>query len=216
MARNIDRDEREMERRKNQLLEAGFDLFSKYGIETVSLQKVAEKADVGIATLYNYYKNKITLVVAISAKIWSSVWEKTLSEVGMDYLQNLNSYQMIEFYCDAIIKIYKEKPEVLCFSSNYKTYICREGVTMEGVKEQLEVLNPLAVLFNQKFEEAKVNGCIRTDMCDSEIFSMFSLTMLGMAERYAQGIVWTGKEDKNYTNELYHIKDMILCWVKEN
>ena len=38
MPRNIERDEKEAMRRKEQLMEAGFRLFSQYGIENVSLQ----------------------------------------------------------------------------------------------------------------------------------------------------------------------------------
>ena len=48
MGRNSERDEREAIRRKNQLINAGFELFSANGIETVSLNAVAEKADVGV------------------------------------------------------------------------------------------------------------------------------------------------------------------------
>ena len=59
MARNIARDEQEAERRRKQLLEAGFDLFSRHGIEAISLQMVADTAEVGVATLYKYYQNKL-------------------------------------------------------------------------------------------------------------------------------------------------------------
>ena len=52
MPRNIERDEKEAMRRKEQLMEAGFRLFSQYGIENVSLQRVADAAEVGVATLY--------------------------------------------------------------------------------------------------------------------------------------------------------------------
>ena len=52
MARNTERDEREATRRKEQLMKAGFKLFSENGIENVSLQKVADAADVGVATMY--------------------------------------------------------------------------------------------------------------------------------------------------------------------
>ncbi|MFQ8840440.1 MAG: TetR/AcrR family transcriptional regulator [Clostridium fessum] len=56
MPRNIERDEKEAMRRKEQLMEAGFRLFSQYGIENVGLQRVADAAEVGVATLYNYYQ----------------------------------------------------------------------------------------------------------------------------------------------------------------
>lgn len=63
MARNTERDEREATRRKEQLMKAGFKLFSENGIENVSLQKVADAADVGVATMYKYYQ---TSTVAIN------------------------------------------------------------------------------------------------------------------------------------------------------
>ena len=66
MPRNAERDEREAARRKEQLMKAGFELFSQHGIENVSLQKVADTADVGVATMYKYYQTKVKLVVAIS------------------------------------------------------------------------------------------------------------------------------------------------------
>lgn len=55
MPRNIERDKREADRRKNQLIEAGFRLFSQNGIETVSLQKVADAANVSPATMAERY-----------------------------------------------------------------------------------------------------------------------------------------------------------------
>ena len=75
MGRNTERDEREAIRRKTQLIHAGFELFSENGIETVSLNAVAEKADVGVATMYNYFQNKVNFVIAISTKIWGEMWE---------------------------------------------------------------------------------------------------------------------------------------------
>ena len=80
MPRNIERDEKEAMRRKEQLMEAGFRLFSQYGIENVSLQRVADAAEVGVATLYNYYQTKVKLVIAISGKIWGDLWKEILEE----------------------------------------------------------------------------------------------------------------------------------------
>ncbi len=63
MPRNIERDKREADRRKNQLIEAGFRLFSQNGIETVSLQKVADAANVSPATMYKYFLTKEKLLI---------------------------------------------------------------------------------------------------------------------------------------------------------
>lgn len=214
MARNIARDEQEAERRREQLLEAGFDLFSRHGIEAISLQMVADTAEVGVATLYKYYQNKLNLVIAISAEVWENVWKEILETFGLKALEGMNAYQLIEYYCDSIISIYQEKPEVLRFSANYKTYICREGVSKEQLKVQLDVLKPIGVLFYRKYEEATIDGSIRTDISERELFTTLTLTMLGMAERYAQGVVWADNPVGNHVKELLYLKEMLLAWVK--
>lgn len=215
MARNIARDERETERRKKQLREAGLDLFSRHGIEAVSLQMVAETADVGVATLYKYYQNKLNLVIAISAGVWETVWNEVSQAVGLEALESRNAYQLVEFYCDSIIRLYQERPEVLRFSANYKSYICREGVSEEQLAVQLDVLKSIDMLFHRKYEEAKSDGSIRTDLPEQELFTTFTMTMLGMAERYAQGLVWANNRTGSYLKELSHLKEMLLTWVKD-
>lgn len=109
MPRNIERDEKEAMRRKEQLMEAGFRLFSQYGIENVSLQRVADAAEVGVATLYNYYQTKVKLVIAISGKIWGDLWKEVLEEKGPEIFESFTAYQYIEFYTDQIIRIYRER-----------------------------------------------------------------------------------------------------------
>lgn len=215
MARNIDRDEREAERRKKHLLKAGLELFSKHGIEAVSLQMVAETADVGVATLYKYYQNKLNLVVAISASVWETVWHEISRSVGLEALEHRNAYQLVELYCDSIIRIYQERPEILRFSANYKSYICRERVSEEQLAAQLDVLKPIDLLYHRKYEAAKADGSIRTDLPEQELFTMLTLTMLGMAERYAQGIVWAHNHTGSYVKELSHLKEMLLAWVRD-
>lgn len=214
MARNVERDEREALRRKTQLIQAGFELFSKKGIENVSMQSVAEAADVGPATMYNYFKTKVNLVVAISGYIWKSVWDQKLGSVGMETMMEKDAYQLVVQYTDTILMLYKTRPDFLRFSGNYKTFVVRERTQRNQLEEHLSALEPIGKLFHVKYEEAKVNHSIRTDIPEEEMFTTITLTMLGMAERYAEGIVWADNESPNHLKELEYTRDMILQWVK--
>lgn len=124
MPRNIERDKREADRRKNQLIEAGFRLFSQNGIETVSLQKVADAANVSPATMYKYFLTKEKLLIAISAKVWDEVWQEALGDPGTNHFEHFTAYQGIEFYADRMIALYKNRPEVLRFSGEYTVALC--------------------------------------------------------------------------------------------
>lgn len=215
MARNNDRDIREGERRKQQIIRAGFDLFSEKGIENVSLQAVADAADVGVATVYNYYQNKINLVIAISTAVWGGFWRDSY-ERNASKLEKANAYEMLELYCDEIIDIYKNRPNILRYSSNYKTFVCREKTDKDLLRVHTDALLPMVELFESEYENAKDNKCIRTDIPMNEIITTVALTMLGMAERYAQGLVWVNNEKNDYTREMIYTKEMLLMWIKGN
>lgn len=214
MARNVERDEREALRRKTQLIQAGFQLFSAKGIENVSMQSVADLADVGSATMYNYFKTKVNLVVAISGYIWKSVWDETLGNVGMGEMMKMDAYQLIAQYTDMILHLYQTRPDILKFSGNYKTFVVREGAQKNQLEEHLSPLEPIEKLFKIKYEEAKTDKSINTEIPEQEMFTTVTLTMLGMAERYAEGIVWADHQKPDHIKELEYTRDMIRLWVR--
>lgn len=133
MPRNIERDKREADRRKNQLIEAGFRLFSQNGIETVSLQKVADAANVSPATMYKYFLTKEKLLIAISAKVWDEVWQEALGDPGTNHFEHFTAYQGIEFYADRMIALYKNRPEVLRFSGELSIVVLLLAVVLLGL-----------------------------------------------------------------------------------
>lgn len=214
MPRNVEKDAKEELIRRKNILEAGLRLFSKRGIESVSLQEIADEAGVGIATLYNYYKNKVNLVNVISANMWKNVWDKNIAEVGADVLETYNAYQRIEGYFDLMIQLYREHPEILRFSSYYKTYMNQENVEKAEANEHLNVVDPIAVIFHTLYEKAQIDKSIRTDIDEHTMFTTLALTMLGMAERYAQGLVWASNDENDYTKELTILKNMMLQWLE--
>ena len=214
MPRNAERDEREAARRKEQLMKAGFELFSQYGIENVSLQKVADTADVGVATMYKYYQTKVKLVVAISGKIWGSLWNQILEQNGRAFFEKFTAYEDIEFYLDTIIRLYQEQPEMLRFSNNYKNFLYHEKIEDEELKEHLDVLGPLRAMYHKLYEQAKIDHSIRTDISEQQLFTSVAIAMLAVAERYAQGIVWANDHKSDHTQELKYLKEMILTWCR--
>lgn len=214
MPRNIEKDVKEELLRRKKMLEAGLNLCSERGIESVSLQEIADEAGVGIATLYNYYGNKVNLVNAISAYMWKNVWEENIKTIGADVLDSYNAYQRIEGYFDLMIQLYKEHPEILRFSSCYKTYMNQKNVEKAEKNEHLDVVGPIASIFHNLYDKAQIDKSIRTDIDEHTMFTTLALTMLGMAERYAQGLVWASNDDNDYTKELILLKDMMLKWLK--
>lgn len=214
MPRNEERDRREAEQRKSQLIEAGFELFSRHGIESVSLSAVAERAGVPASTMYKYFQNKVNLAVAISGRIWSDVWQTALGASGAAALANMGPCQLFETYADVIISLYRSRPQVLRYSGNCKTFIRRENVPQDALGEHLDPLKSMEQLFVASCRAAAGTGALRADVDAGELYSFVALTMLTMAERYVQGIVWTDASAADHAADLVRLKVMLSAWMK--
>lgn len=55
------------------ILEAAIELFSRRGLEAVTVEEVAEAADIGKGTVYNYFSTKEDIVVAFMADMEAKV-----------------------------------------------------------------------------------------------------------------------------------------------
>ncbi len=214
MPRNPIKDALVQENRKQQLVASGLRLCSLYGIDNVTIQNIADAAGIPSVTVYKTYKNKMNIMVEISTSMWKDIWEKSQKEIGIEYLQSCNAYESMEIYDNMILDLYKEHPEVLRFSGYYKDYMNRNGAEESQYISQLDALRPIEALFTQKYERAKTDHSIRTDLPAQELFTTCCLTMLAMAERYALGIIWADFTPGNHLHELEHVKEMQLAWLR--
>lgn len=215
MPRNPEKDIREEALRRKQLLEAGLALFSEQGIESVSMNAVALAAGVGPTTLFKYYQTKERLVIAISAMAWKRVWEDVVAQYGRERLSNATAYELLRFYTDWMIRLYRQQPALLRFSGNYKTFLCRQHTQEQELQEHLAPLRPLRETFHAAYLRAKEDRSIRTDVPEDTLFTVAAIGMLSAAERYAQGIVWAGHTDADYTEELLITQEMLLNWCAD-
>ena len=212
MPRNPEKDIREEALRRKQLLEAGFALFSEQGIESVSMNAVAQAAGVGPTTLFKYYQTKERLVIAISAMAWKRVWQDVVAQYGRQRLSNATAYELIRFYTDWMIRLYRQQPALLRFSGNYKTFLCRQHTQVQDLQEHLAPLRPIRETFHAAYLRAEEDHSIRTDISEDVLFTVIAIGMLSAAERYAQGIIWAGHADADYTGELRLMQEMLLNW----
>lgn len=212
MPRNTEKDIQEEAERRRRILEAGFKLFSEYGIENVSMNAVAEVACVGPTTLFKYYRTKEKLLVSISGMVWSRVCEENLGPDGIEACAGMSAYEMTRRYTECIIRLYQQRPELLRFSGDYKTFICRRQTAPEELKEHLEPLALINAFFQAAYQRAAEDRTIRTDIPADLMFTTVVIGMLGVAERYAQGIVWARRDDEDHTRELKLMQEMLLNW----
>jgi AcrR family transcriptional regulator len=60
----MNRMDRKKEEMRNRIIDSAITLFDQFGIDEVTMDQIAEKADVAKGTLYNYFSSKDTVIAA--------------------------------------------------------------------------------------------------------------------------------------------------------
>ena len=127
--RNSELDALEMAERRVRLLKAGFSLFVKRSIEAVKLVDIAVAANVGIATLYRYFKTKPDLVIEIGTSIWRKYYVDVQAAYARRNGVKMNAAEELEFFIDSIIALYRSHKDVLLFNRSFTAYVKHQGAT---------------------------------------------------------------------------------------
>ncbi len=106
-----DRRRKEMENLKNErihhIVECAFALFSESGIENISLNEIAIKSEIGIASLYRYFQTKEELAIEVASYAWNIEKELFYKLYASEEYTKLTGFEqlkvLMEVFEEAII-----------------------------------------------------------------------------------------------------------------
>ncbi len=205
MAHNQSKDAIEKAKKNQRILESAFRLFSESTIEKIKLTEVAADAGIGIASLYRYYPSKPELVLAVST--WA--WTDYLRSNPISFTNHLTAAEMLTLHLDAFLDLYENHKDLLRFNQFFNVYIQSEDISMEQLQNYRDVVHTLECPFGDTYRKGKIDGTIRTDMPEKQMFSSILHLMLAAVTRYAVGLAYT--EDTNPKDELKMLRDMLLA-----
>ena len=208
--RNVEKDAVEKAERRAKLLEAAFRLMSARSIEAVKLTEIADAAGLGIVTLYRYFKTKPDLVIELGTVLWRKYYvevEKAYAARGGD---RMNAAEEMEFFIDSIIELYRSHKDVLKFNRNFDTYVKHEECTAEQMRPYNEAVNVFAHKFHVVYLKAQKDGTLDLRIPEKRLFVNTLYTVLSVAGKYAEGLIYPSDEHHDMTGELVMLKEMIL------
>ena len=208
--RDARKDAIEMAARRERLLEAGFRLMSARTIEAVTLQQIADEAKIGIATLYRYFKAKPDLVIEIGTNIWKRYYAEVEKEYARLNGPAMNAAEELGFFLDSIIELYRSRRDVLRFNRNFDTYVQHERCTAAQMRPYNDAVAVFAKKFHTVVRKARADGSLRIPVSEPRLFVNLLYTMLSVAGKYAEGLVYPPDGERDMTDELEAIKRMIL------
>ena len=208
--RNAEKDAVEKAERRGRLLEAGFRLFAARTIEAVKLTEIAEAAGLGIVTLYRYFKTKPDLVIEIGTALWRKYYVEVEKAYAARGGEKMSAAEEMEVFLDSIIELYRSHKDVLKFNRNFDTYVKHEECTADQMRPYNEAVNVFAQKFHTVYLKAQKDGTLNIHVSERRLFVNTLYTVLSVAGKYAEGLVYPPDGEHDMTEELLMLKRMIV------
>lgn len=206
----------EMDKRvekRNRMIQAAKVLFAEHGFEKTTMQKIADHAGVGVATLFRYFPKKEDLIVevvkeAIEQQIPYFEKVKNSNKKGIEKMDDvLTGY--IQYISEENINSTK-------LLESFELYIAHNHVEHHLIEEIVKEYGKFQQIIKAIIMEGKKDGSIQLSLSNDSIARTI-LNMFGTAvKKYSlysflpEQIIPTPNK-----NELTKVKDVLITYLKQ-
>ena len=99
---------------------------------------------------------------------------------------------------------------IAALNRNFDTYVQHERCTAAQMRPYNDAVAVFAKKFHTVVRKARADGSLRIPVSEPRLFVNLLYTMLSVAGKYAEGLVYPPDGERNMTDELEAIKRMIL------
>ena len=201
--------EENVEARRKELLEKGYELFSSKSIEAISMRDVADAVGCGSASVYRYYGSKPDFVVAVATWKWEQFQKENQKRMPRANFEGMTAAEIFEFYLDSFLVLYRDYRNLLRFNQFFNVYVQSEHIDTGTLSPYRDMIGRLRERFHDMYLKAEQDKTIRTDEPEEEMFSKTLHLMLAAVTRYAVGLVYIPESGFDVVKELMTQRNML-------
>jgi TetR/AcrR family transcriptional regulator len=200
------RKQREMLRRKNDIIEAAHDLFLEKGFEEVSMAEIAEKAEFTRRTLYSYFNGKRDLVVEVIIQAFAVESEKFIAVMESE----ANNYQKLTGLARCYYEFFKANPAYYPLMQHFDLAVHNDRDKLhEAVIEDLRNFAPdLDGMAEQIIISGMADGTFYNDLIPGLAATYLWKSLYGIVHQYILHALYP--EDHYYLEVEYLLRGITI------
>ncbi|MCF7919193.1 MAG: TetR/AcrR family transcriptional regulator [Candidatus Cloacimonetes bacterium] len=178
----MNRKEKEMLRRKSDIIQAAHDLFLEKGYDDVTMEEIAQKAEFTRRTLYSYFNGKRDLVVEVLIE--------AVDGFEMEYRNAVaaaaNSYQELAGLAATYFRFYDQTPMYYLLMQQFDLAVHNDWDKLsDTVKDDLRNMNfSMDALAEEIIRRGMGNGTFRADLIPELAATFFWKSLYGIVHQY--------------------------------
>jgi len=209
--------ELQKEKRKEEVILAAIEVIKEHGIENTKITNIAEKAEVGVASVYRYFKTKIDIIIATA--IW--MWEKEISLLKnqfyeKDYLE-LNGGDKVRRILNVFKTLYQEHSEFISFLEQFDNYIVKEQISRDKLENYERSIISLKPIMIDAIEEGKKDGSIKEAIDNDAFYMTVTHSLLSLSQKLIlRGYILLNDSDVDGEEQLNLLITMAMNYICTN
>ncbi len=206
--------EYQKEQRKEEVIKVAIQVFKEQGIENTKMTDIAQRAEVGVATVYRYFNNKAELV--IGAATW--LWEEEMNNIFLGFYDNsfsqLNGAGKVRKVLSIFINLYRNYPEVISFLEHFDNYVIKEQISLDKLTNYEKSIIDIKVITLDALEEGKKDGSIKETIDNNAFYFTITHTLMSLSQKLIlRGAVLESDSEVSGEMELDLLIEMAMSYV---
>lgn len=195
------------------MLAAANKLFTEYGFEKTTMQKIADEAGVGVATVFRYFPKKELLIM----EVIKEVIEEMVPRFEAIAQSQQSGYKKLDAILDAYIDyIFSANREAIILLESFEYYIAYNPMEESSTEEIYQTYTKIGRIVNQSIQDGVQDGSISLGPAE-QINATTILNLFGTAiKKHAFNLLLPNVVVPIPTKEqLLQLKSMLLLYLKD-
>lgn len=172
-----------VEQRKEKVIEAAAKVFKQKGIENSKMTDVAEKAEIGVASVYRYFKTKPELVIEAATRFWTEEISEFYGYYTDGAFRQKQGLTKVKEILEVFIKLYREHQDFVRFLYEFDNYVIRENVPKEKMEYYEREIVSLKAVMLEALESGKKDGTIRQDLKEEQFYFSITHALMSLCQK---------------------------------
>jgi AcrR family transcriptional regulator len=207
--------EKQKEQRIQDVVAAAVEVFKIKGIENTKMTDIAEMAEVGIASVYRYFKAKPDLVVDAANLFWQQEIDELYKNYTDEVFKKKTGIMKVTEILEVFLELYQNHQDFIKFIDEFDSYVVREKISLEKLKFYEENILDLKSVLTSALDYGKADGTIRMDLQNEQFYFSITHTLMSLCEKLVlRGNVLESDECVASATQIKMIIDMAVEYIK--
>lgn len=183
------------------------DLFLSRSVNDVTISDIAEKSEVGVATVYRYFSTKKNILEKCAIKLQLKVYEDYFKLTGE------SGYEKIKKFYFGYLEVFKKHPEFYRFINEFDAFMTIENnVKLEEYSKGLDLFLDE---FNKTYQEGLKDGSIKSVEDIHAFYYSTTHAMLELCKKLSAKVCIVKQDERiKSDDEIRILAEIILSALK--